>query len=108
MGELFDITKAFDHLQLSVIHKWAVHFEFPMTLLRLLFVVYRAPRHFVIGKGMVMKVFPTRSTVAGCAFADLMMANVMLGVHASVMKAAPQAIVAVIADDFQILTVGKR
>ena len=50
LAELFDITKAFDHLQLAVIYRCARKFGFPLLMLRFLFAVYTAPRHFVIGR----------------------------------------------------------
>ena len=84
-----------------------MRYGFPLQLLRFLFALYTAPRHFVIGRGVVRTAVPTRSTVAGCSFADIMMCLVMLWVNEQV-AAASDAMIAVVADDFQILCVGKR
>ncbi len=50
---------------------------------------------------------PKRSAVAGCAFADLCMFVVMRSVVDSVLAVVPSALCAVVADDFQIMLIGK-
>ena len=105
---LYDIRKAFDHLDWRAIMSAAKELGFPMMLLRFLLVLYGLTRYVVIGRGIVRESILVRSTVAGCTFADIIMFIVMRIVDDKVRKAAPHAHTAVVADDFQVLVTKPR
>ena len=105
---MYDVMKAFDHLDWRVLLEAAKQLSFPLMLLRFLIHLYSSTRHIIIGKGIVRVTQPRRSVVAGCTFADIMMFLVMKIIDAKVRRAAPAAFTAVVADDFQFLVIRSK
>ena len=103
LATLYDVRKAYDHLDWAEIVDAAHQLEFPIVLLRFLINLYGQIRHIIIGRGIVCRATPVRSAVAGCAFADIVMFLIMKVVDAKVRSAAPLAFTAVVADDYQVM-----
>ena len=61
---LYDIMKAYDHLDWGSTIDAAIELGFPLMLLRFIFSLYAVKRYVVIEKGIVRTSVPVRSTVA--------------------------------------------
>ena len=104
---LYDIQKAFDHIRWKHLIRIAEKRGFPADLLIFILNVHRSTRTVAIGARHVQKVCPSLSIIAGCVFADTMMYLMMTEVVDEVQAECPATEFAVVADDFQGLTVGR-
>ena len=101
---LFDIQKAFDNIKWAHVVRLAVAVSFPQNLLKLLYRLHSNKRIILVEKTVAAESTPRVSVVAGCAYADQLMFVMMKEVDRRVRCMAPAARTAVVADDYQILS----
>ena len=53
LGSLYDVRKAYDHIDWNEISNAAIELDFPLVLLRFLLCIYARVRHIVIGRGII-------------------------------------------------------
>jgi len=103
---LFDLVKAFEHIEHERLKQQAAHYGFSLPLLRYLIRLYTMPRRIRVGQLVADQVQATRTVVPGDAFADLLMFLSVVRII-DLMQATWEALwVAVVVDDVQILAVG--
>ena len=104
---LFDVTKAFYHIQWPDLRESADTLGFPIDLLNFLIKIYSVPRLLMVAGLVASRVQPTLSVVAGCAFADCCMALIMVSVERifriKIFGEEAEVLTATVADDYQIL-----
>ena len=103
----FDITKAYDHIRWPIILEEARKKGLPMDLIAVLCCIHNARRLVIIDGAVIHDLRPMMSVVAGCAFADIFMYLAMNGMFENIRDVIPEAIHAVVADDYQFTIMGK-
>lgn len=108
VAALYDVIKAFDHVDHERLQASMRRYGFNLVLLRFLLAVYSSPWAIVVGRVVTDAVCPTRSILPGDSFADLMMRMMLLPVLGTAAAKWDQLYVTCIADDVQFLARGKR
>jgi hypothetical protein len=104
---LLDVSKAFENVQHHSLVASAEKYGFNLKLLMFLLRVYRMPRCIRVGRAYTDVVSSSKTIVAGCAFADIMMMLALLPAIDNVAVTFPRLHLAVVVDDIQMLATGR-
>ena len=103
---MFDVLKAFEHIDHAHLAREAKRFSFDLCLLRWLLNLYRITRHIVVNKVCTTGVRAYRTIVPGDSFADLLMFLALIGATDKISARYPDAYIGMVCDDLQVLSVG--
>ena len=103
---MLDITKAYENVQHTILGKAALSEGFNHVVLRFSLRLYSGPRAIAIGNVIGTVVRATRTIVAGCSLADLLLRCLTVPVLRPIRAQYPTVTFAVVADDIHVLGVG--
>ena len=103
---MFDIVKAFEHIDHAHLLVQAQKCGFDLCLLRWLLNLYRITRHIIVNRVCTKGVKAPRTIVPGESFADLLMFLALIGVTDVIHARHPDAHIGMVCDDLQVLSIG--